>query len=75
MRVLNSAVADYEHTNPGPASRAAKRKIQNLEFALDAFNDFVRHRGDHESHEHVIGRSKVAQYLRDTLEDTIDHFG
>ena len=75
MRALTKAATDYESTMPDLISQAAEVKIQNLEYAMDAFYDYVQHREDHESHEHVIGRAQVAQYLRDTLKATIKHFG
>jgi hypothetical protein len=75
MAALTVAVAEYSGTPESQAGRAARMKIQNLEYAIDAFYDFVLGRGAHGSDEHVIGRARVARYLRDTLEEAIDHFG
>lgn len=75
MRALSAAVAEYAGKPESPAGRAARIKIQHLGFAIDAFYDFVTNREDHESYEHVIGRARVAEYLLDTIEKTIDHFG
>jgi hypothetical protein len=75
MQALAAAVTEYAGTPESPAGRAARMKIQNLEYAIDAFYGFVLDRESHESGEHVIERARVAQYLRDTLEETIDHFG
>ena len=75
MQALAAAVTEYAGTPESPAGRAARMKIQNLEYAIDAFYGFVLDRKSHESGEHVIERARVAQYLRDTLEETIDHFG
>ncbi len=74
MTALAAAVEDYASTLPGPAGQAARLKLEDLEYAIDAFYDYVQHREDHEDHEHVIGRAEVARYLRDTLEKTMAHF-
>lgn len=75
MQALEAALAEYEATTARPVGRAARLKLQDLEFAVDAFYDFVVERESHTSDEHAIGRARVAKYLRDTLEETIDHFG
>lgn len=74
MTELASAVEDYASALPSAVGQAARLQLEDLEYAVDAFYDYVRHREDHEDHEHVIGRAEVARYLRDTLEKTMAHF-
>jgi hypothetical protein len=74
MPALAAAVEDYASTLPGQVGQAARLQLEDLEYAVDAFYDYVDHREDHEDHQHVIGRAEVARYLRDTLEKTMAHF-
>jgi hypothetical protein len=72
---LASAVQEYQETLLPPASRAARAALQNLEDCLDAFYDYVQLRGDRTDDEHMIGRVRMAQFLRVAVEDMTDHFG
>jgi hypothetical protein len=77
MRALVLAVDRFGAgaTLPEPAKRANRSKLQDLEYAVDAFYDYVKGRRDRADHVHVIGRAEVARYVRDAIESTIEHFG
>lgn len=71
---LASTVRAYQGVSKPPASRAVGDMLQNLEDRVEAFYDYAELRGDHSDDEHMMGRVRMAQFLRDAIEDMIEYF-
>ena len=71
---LATAVQEYQRSALPPARQATELMVQDLQDRLEAFYEYAMLSADHRDEEHLTGRVRMAQFVREPIRDLIDFF-
>lgn len=71
---LAAAVRSYRRTAMPAAGNAAAEMLQNINDYIEAFQEYVELRVDHNDAEHLLGRVEIAKELRSAVQRMAKYF-